>query len=368
MRAKSLWLAPVWLILVLAPFVGARAADDWPRADAAMAGWDTAKLADIAVRADAGEYKQLTSVLVAHHGKLVHEAYFNEGAPEHLNNMRSLTKSVTSLLVGAAIDRGLLALDSRIYSYFPDKMPVANPDPRKAQITVEDLLTMSSLWECDDENSFSRGNEERMYLIEDWLQFALDLPIKGFPAWTTKPEDSPYGRSFSYCTAGVFTLGAALERVTDGELRGFAARVLHAPLGIEHISWQESPAGIDVGGGGAAYRSRDILKIGQMVTNGGSWHGKRILSSHWIEQSLKTHVQAMEDVEYGYLWWKMPFEVDGKRVFISIAGGNGGNYLFIYPEENLTALVTATAYGQGFAHAQARRIFQEHVLTALPRR
>lgn len=365
MRTKTLFL---FLSMALAPISTANAATDWQTVDPADEGWDVSALQDIGVRADAGEYKQLTSVLIAHHGKLVHETYFNDGSREHLNNMRSLTKSVTSLLAGAAIDRGLLAIDSRVYEYFPDKAPIANPDARKAQTTVEDLLTMSSIWECDDENSFSRGNEERMYLIEDWLKFALDLPVKGFPAWTTKPQDSPYGRSFSYCTAGVFTLGAIIERITGGELRDFADRVLHSPLGISGVNWQESPLGVDVGGGGTSYRSRDILKIGHMVTNGGKWQGKQVLSSGWIEKSLKTHVQAMEDVEYGYLWWKMPFELEGRRIQVSIAGGNGGNYLFIYPEENLTALVTATAYGQGFAHAQARRIFQEHVLPALPRR
>ena len=102
-------------------------------------------------------------------GKLAYEHYFDSDGVDGLRNTRSATKTITGMLIGAAIDRHLIpSANAHVLDYLQDKLPLKNPDLRKSQITIEDFLTMSSLLECDDENSFSRGNEERMYLVEDW--------------------------------------------------------------------------------------------------------------------------------------------------------------------------------------------------------
>ena len=177
--------------------------DGWPVASASSAGLSAERLQAMESAIRGGEFKKIGSILIARHGKLVYEGYFDRSDASALRDTRSATKSVTDMLVGIAIDKNLLSgLDVSVLSFFPDKPPVQNPDPRKAKITVEDFLTMSSLLECDGWNAFFRGNEERMYLVEDWIQFTLDLPIKGFPSWVKRPSETPYGRSFSYCAAG----------------------------------------------------------------------------------------------------------------------------------------------------------------------
>ncbi|WP_255494686.1 serine hydrolase [Luteibacter sp. Sphag1AF] len=313
-----------------------------------------------------GTYKKISSVLIVDHGSLVYEGYFNDGKPDLLNDVRSASKSVTAILAGAAIDRGLIPnVQAPVYAYFPDHHP-ANPDPRKATITLEDLLTMSSMWECDDENEFSSGHEERMYVSEHWLDFALGLPIKGFAPWMTRPADSPYGRAFSYCTAGAFVAGAVVERATRMSLPAFAAEVLEKPLGIRQSQWNKSPEGIGMGGGGTRYRSRDLAKIGQMIADGGQWQGKRVISEAWVKAMLTPHAQARDDADYGYLWWCFHFPVHGVSTAVWAMSGNGGNYVFVIPGQKLVVVVTSQAFNQKIAHPQSQAIFRDVVLKALP--
>lgn len=319
----------------------------WPATTPAAAGLDTAALGRLERAIEAGTYGRVTSVLMAVDGALAYERYFDDGGRDALRNTRSATKTVAGILVGIAAERGLIdGAGEPVAPWFDDHRPFGNPDPRKDSITVEDFMTMSSVLECSDDNSFSRGHEERMYLVEDWFGFTLDLPIRGFPAWVPGPEASPYGRAWSYCTAGVVTLGGVLERAAGRPLDDWADDVLFRPLGIDTMAWQYTPTGTAMTGGGLALRSRDLLTLVQLYLDGGTRAGRRIVPERWVEQSLRPRARVRDGVDYGYLWW-LPTLADHPAFMMT---GNGGQKVVGFPDLGIAVAVTTTSYGSAEAH------------------
>ncbi len=327
----------------------------------------TAKpLHDMEAANRAGEFKKIGSVLVARHGKLVYEAYF-EGDSKTLRDTRSATKSITDVLVGIAIgEKKLTGVDARVLALLPERArKLQNPDPRKDKITIEDFLTMSSPLECDDWNDASRGNEERMYVIEDWAQFILDLPVRGHMHVGEPVEPPKYGRYFSYCTGGVFTLSEVLQKATGERTDRYAQEKLFAPLGITDAQWVYSPLNTPQTGGGLRLTSRDLLKVAELYREGGVWHGTRIVDEAWVKASTQPHAQIDDETEYGYLWWLKTFKSGGKSYPAFFMSGNGGNKVAVFPALDLTVVITSTNYNTRGMHEQTEKLLTDYILAAV---
>jgi CubicO group peptidase (beta-lactamase class C family) len=345
---------------------GKTAGEDWSITTPAADGLSSEPFAAMEKAIRAGEFKKIGSVLMARHGKLVYEAYF-DGDRTTLRDTRSATKSITDILIGIAIeDKKLSGVDARVLALLPDHARrIQNPDPRKDKITVEDFLTMSSPLECDDWNDASRGNEERMYVVEDWAQFILDLPIRGRMHLGEKVDPPPYGREFSYCTGGVFTLSEVLEKVTGERTDHYAQKKLFGPLGIMDAVWVYSPLNIPQTGGGLRLTSRELLKIADLYRTGGEWKGTRIVDEAWVKTSTRSHAKIDDDTEYGYLWWLKTFKSGQKSYPAFFMSGNGGNKVMVFPGLDMSVVLTSTNYNTKGMHQQTEQLLTDYILRAV---
>ena len=311
-----------------------------------------------------GKYEQITSILIAKNGKVLFEKYYNKNNLESKHNTRSVTKTMATILTGIAIDKGFVKSENdKIFKYLQNKMPVKNPDKRKQNIIIEDLLTMSSTLECSDNNRFSRGNVERMYIIEDWTKFFLDLPIRSYP-WEPKPEKQKYGRAFSYCSAGAATMAEILQSAVGMPLDDFAKQYLFKPLEIEDYTLHYTPNNILNTAGGSEYKSRDFLKLIQLLLNKGEWNRKQIISSSWIEKATTPKANAYDDTDYGYLLWLKEFG-NNKKYKSYYMAGNGGNKVLATPDLELAVVITSTNYNNRNAHNYTDEIMNLYIIPAI---
>ncbi len=311
--------------------------------------------------------QQLSSVVVMHNNKVVHESYYNGVTANDLHDIRSASKTLTGLMFGKALEDGYFKSDQdKVLPVFNRSM-VLNPSKEKSDMTFFDLLTMTNPLECNDQNDLSAGHEERMYITKDWVNFFINLPARANPPWETPMAKKPYGRDFAYCTAGISITAAAIEVASKQKFSEYTEKAIFTPLDIKESQWLYNEMGITQGGGGLRIKPKDLIKIGQLVLNKGIWNGKQILPKKWIEKSLQSYSVSMPEMNatYGITWWRFPFDVNGKKVDAFAAAGNGGNYMFVVPELNATAVITATAYNTRYMHQQTHAIFSTAILPAL---
>jgi CubicO group peptidase (beta-lactamase class C family) len=282
-------------------------------------------------------YGAITSVAVSRRGELVSEHYA-EGDASTLRDTRSCTKTVAGMLTGIAIERGLVP---GVETPLLQLLGREDADPRKRAIRVRDLLTMSSCLDCDDWDAASPGNEELMYPQDDWVGFALGLPVR-------------QETGFSYCTAGVVLLGVALERAVGEPLPEFARRELFTPLGIEAAEWKHTPRGQVSTAGGLLLSTRSLLSLGELYLRGGD----AVVPRAWVDESLEPHARIDEATEYGFLWWLRRYA--GRPCFFM--SGMGGNRVHVFPDLDLVAVITTSNFRHPDAQRLSDRLLEEQIL------
>ena len=314
----------------------------WRTADPAQVGMDARALRALGDRLQRNEIPGIDALVVVRHGYVVAERYFNGGSQGQLHTMQSVTKSVTALVVGAAVSEGTLRPEDRVLDVLPEYAPLAAGDARKQAVTVRDLLAMRSGIDFHESpyqgSPLQQLNESR----DDWVRIVFAQPMNAAP-----------GERWQYNGGGVIVLAAAAERATGVPFDELARTRLFAPLGIEHVAWARSPYdGLPHTGGGLSMRAIDLARVGYLVLRRGRWGDRQVVPASWLAESMtprtaRPRTLGAHATDYGWLWWLLPLDGTGatsaESNVIWTASGAGGQWLFVAPSLDLVVAVTANA-------------------------
>jgi len=271
----------------------------------------------------ASELPRLHSLLVSWRGDLVLEQYFNGTRASRPANVKSVSKSLISALVGIAIDRKLIeGVDQPIATFFPGALGT-QADAAKRAITIEDLLTMRSGLESTSSRNYGSWVRSR-----NWVRYALARPLLSEP-----------GTEMDYSTGNTHLLSAIITRVARKSTRQFAQEALAGPLGFTLADWPRDPQGIYFGGNDMLLTPRQMIAFGELYLNRGARNGRQIVSAAWVDASFVARARShWSDQLYGYGWWMR--QVAGRR--IHFAWGFGGQFIFVVPDLQLVVVTTSS--------------------------
>jgi CubicO group peptidase (beta-lactamase class C family) len=338
-------------------------AKEWPRAKPASVGLDEKKIAEFDAELAGDKYGHMDSFLVIRCGKLVWERqyprdydkifggrtwlkqdmkspynyfapdwhpYYHRGAA---HTMQSVTKTVTSVVMGAAMARGEFHADvnTPLLKFF-DPSKVANADERKRRISLRDVLTMTSGIDWNENLPYGDPNNssDQMEATRDWIAFVINRPMASEP-----------GTTFNYSGGDSELLAHIFEKETGKDIQDYAKVHVFRPLGIRDWYWKRTPLGLTDTESGLYLRPEDLAKIGFLYLHDGMWDGKRIVAREWVQASLAPAVKDTGDGhKYGFQWWLLP-RADAPEKLVWLGSGWGGQRLMVVPELDLIVVHTA---------------------------
>lgn len=348
------------LVFLIPAFIVLSSVSSFPRTDEYVYqipkklndGWEVASLKDVgadvsgieevsALIREIDSYENVLSMAIVKHGKLVHEEYSPYCQRNTLHWLASITKTVTSTLIGIAIDKGLIeSVDAKLYELLP-QFAEHFKDPRKKKVALKHIMTMTSgLW-WNEQVSYNNpeNSEWQMVESEDWMSYVVSRPMRSEP-----------GTIFYYNTGGIHLLSAVIKSVSGVYAHQFAEKHLLHPMGIYAYQWNKDPMGYPCTGGtdgGIGMRTRDIAKFGWLFLRDGKWKDKQIISAKWVKEAPTTHVTTKgRGRSYAFNWMTGRRTINGKGFAYIASFGYGGQTLYIVPEYDLILVFTCELSGR----------------------
>jgi CubicO group peptidase (beta-lactamase class C family) len=248
-----------------------------------------------------------------------------------LHTLQSVTKTITSIIIGAATMRGQFpSLDTPVLSFF-NADSVANVDERKRRMTIRHLLTMTAGFDWDEGRPYADTLNTGTMLegSYDWVKFTIDRPMSEEP-----------GTRYNYNSGASQILSRIFIRATGIDIEEYAARHVFGPLGIRDWHWKRTPSGVPDTEGGLYLAAPDLAKLWYLFVKDGAWNGSQVVSRDWVRASVAPAmtVNARANVRYGYKWWLYPNPVDSTRTLWG-GSGFGGQAPLAVPEDDLVMVV-----------------------------
>ena len=269
----------------------------------------------------------INSEVIVKDGVIIDE-YYKEGYDQNsVFTLQSTSKSITSALVGIAIDKGFIeGVDIPISTYFPQISEYGSE--YKNQITIRHLLTHTTGLDASD-----TANWDEWLVSSNWVDYVLDRQAVSRP-----------GTVFNYFTGNTHLLSAIIEKATGKTAYDFGKEYLFDKLNMDSVQCTTDPQGISDGGNGFALDPYDMAKFGQLYLNNGVWEGEQIISSEWIEQSTTLQFdRSSGSADYGYQWWVRTFGEQNYPAYF--AQGHAGQYIFVVPDLELVVVFTSNYTG-----------------------
>jgi len=325
--------------------------DGWKVGNPSDAGMDSVRLSNFLRRINEGEYDGIDGILIVKDGRIVFENYFRGNDFDYtakdfkgrmvdydantIHNLASVTKSITAILFGIAVDKGYVkSVDDKLFAYFPEDSALFVGSKRN--IALWHLLTMSSglKWNEQDVSYGNLSNDVvQLFIVPDPLKYILSKPMANEP-----------GTAWYYNGGGTNLIGQVVQRKSGMRLDRFAQENLFDPLGVAASKWVYINDNFVYASGDLRLSLRDMAKIGMLVLDHGEWNGKRVVSSKWIDEMTTKRVWLPKGDGYGYQWWLQTYGLGKDSINSFHAGGWGGQWIIVLPGLNAVVVFTGRNY------------------------